>query len=203
MDLLRRLSEYSKYLSKDRSKERYIMDKIDNDFINKLEKRFKAHMERHPKVEWDTIKEKILNDENLYNALYSMEETGGEPDLVSLDIFKSLVYVDLSEKSPTGRTSLCYDKQSRIKRKKNPPQSSVEEEIKAMGVRLLDEDQYYALAEIASFDSKSTSWIKTPSHIIKEGGALFASQRFGRAFTYFNGSESYYRNRGFRAYIEI
>ncbi|MDD6919461.1 DUF4256 domain-containing protein [Anaerococcus sp.] len=129
------------------------MDKADNDFIIKLEKRFKDHMERHPKVEWDDIKAKILADKNLYDSLYLMEETGGEPDLVNLDIFKSLVYVDLSEKSPKGRTSLCYDKKSRINRKKNPPNSSVAEEIKTMGVKLIDEYQYYALSEIAIFDT--------------------------------------------------
>lgn len=179
------------------------MERIDQKFIDTLEKRFKANMDRHPTIKWELVKSYILNSKDLYDAIFVMETTGGEPDLVDLDIFKGLVYVDLAKESPKGRRSLCYDKEARENRKENPASSSVEEEIDGMGLRLLDEEEYLAVSEIADIDTKTSSWIKTPEDIRKSGGALFASKRYGRVFTYHNGADSYYRSRGFRAYIKI
>lgn len=179
------------------------MENYDKDFIEKLEKRFKANMDRHPRIKWDFVRSSILNNLDLYDAIYAMEETGGEPDLVDLEIFKGLVYVDLADKSPKGRRSLCYDKKAREARKENAPASSVEEEIGDFGIKLLSEEKYKALAEIASFDTKTTSWIKTPEEIRDKGGALFAGRHFDRVFIYYNNPESYFKDRGFRAYIEI
>ena len=179
------------------------MENYDKDFIDKLEKRFKENMDRHPTIKWDFVKSSILNNLDLYDAIFAMEETGGEPDLVDLDIFKGLVYVDLADKSPKGRRSLCYDKKAREARKENAPISSVEEELEAMGVKLLSEDKYLALAKIASFDNRTTSWIETPDPIREADGALFAGRRFDRVFVYYNTPGSYYKDRGFRAYIEI
>lgn len=179
------------------------MEKIDLKFIDTLEKRFKANMDRHPSIKWDLVKSYILNNKDLYDAIYAMEETGGEPDLVDLDIFKGLVYVDLAKESPAGRRSLCYDKKARESRKENAPASSVEEEIEKMGLKLLSEEKYLALCEIADIDTKSSSWIKTPDDIREAGGALFASRKYGRVFIYHNGADSYYKTRGFRAYIKI
>ncbi|WP_311482158.1 DUF4256 domain-containing protein [uncultured Anaerococcus sp.] len=179
------------------------MENYDKAFIDKLEKRFKDNMDRHPSIKWDFVKSSILNNPDLYDAIFAMEETGGEPDLVDLEIFKGLVYVDMAEKSPKGRRSLCYGKVERENRKDNAPASSVEEELEAMGVKILSEDKYIALSQIASFDSKTTSWIKTPEDIRQAGGALFASRRFDRVFVYYNSPDTYFKDRGFRAYIEI
>ena len=179
------------------------MERIDQKFIDKLEKRFKANMDRHPTIKWELVKSYILNNKDLYDAIFAMEETGGEPDLVDLDIFKGLVYVDLAKESPKGRRGLCYDKKARENRKENPPASSVEEEIDQMGLMLLSEEKYLALCEIADIDNKSSSWIKTPDDIRQAGGALFASKKYGRVFIYHNGCDSYYRSRGFRAYIKV
>lgn len=179
------------------------MENYDRAFIDKLEKRFKDNMNRHPSIKWDFVKSSILNNQDLYDKIFVMEETGGEPDLVDLEIFKGLVYVDLAEKSPKGRRSLCYGKEERENRKENAPVSSVEEEVEAMGVKLLSEDKYLELAKIASFDNKTTSWIKTPDDMKQAGGALFAGRRFDRIFVYYNTPDSYYKDRGFRTYIEI
>lgn len=179
------------------------MENYDKAFIDKLENRFKKNMDRHPTIKWDFVKSSILNNLDLYDAIYAMEETGGEPDLVDLDIFKGLVYVDLADKSPKGRRSLCYDKKAREDRKENAPASSVEEEIGEFGIKLLTEEKYKALAKIANFDTKTTSWIKTPDDIRRKNGALFAGRRFDRVFVYYNNPGSYYKDRGFRAYIEI
>lgn len=179
------------------------MERIDKKFIDTLEKRFKANMDRHPTIKWDLAKSYILNNKDLYDAIYAMEETGGEPDLVDLEVFRGLVYVDLAKESPKGRRSLCYDKEAREGRKENPASSSVEEKIEGMGLRLLDEEEYLALCQIADIDTRSSSWIKTPEDIRQAGGALFASKRYGRVFTYYNRPDSYYKSRGFRAFVKI
>ena len=179
------------------------MERIDQKLIDTLEKRFKANMDRHPTIKWELAKSYILNNKDLYDAIYAMESTGGEPDLVDLEVFRGLVYVDLAKDSPKGRRSLCYDKEARQGRKENASESSVEEEIERMGLKLLDEEEYLALCKIANIDTKSSSWIKTPEDIRKAGGALFASKKYGRVFIYHNGADSYYRSRGFRAYIKI
>ncbi len=121
------------------------MDKIDKKFLQKLEERFKENMHRHKDIKWNLIQSLITSNESLYHALLKMEETGGEPDLVDLEVFGGLVYVDMAKESPKGRHSLCYDKEAREKRKKNPPLSSAVEEAEKMGLRLIDEDEYYAL----------------------------------------------------------
>lgn len=179
------------------------MEKVDKSFIKTLEKRFLENMDRHKTIKWDFVRSSILNNPDLYDAIFYMEETGGEPDLVDLEAFKGLVYVDLSHESPKKRRSFSYDKKARQARKENSAKSSVEEEVEKNNLELLDEEKYQALAKIAEIDNKSTSWIVTPSDIRDKNGALYMTCRFGRTFTYFNTPGSYYRDRGFRAYVKI
>ena len=160
------------------------MEKIDKIFLQKLEERFKENMHRHKDIKWDLVQSLIISNESLYHALLKMEETGGEPDLVDLEIFGVLVYVDMAKESPKGRRSLCYDKEAREKRKKNPPLSSAVEEAEKMGLRLIDEDEYYAIQNLEYLDAKTSSWVSTPDDLRKLGGAIFCSKRYARTFTY-------------------
>lgn len=179
------------------------MDKVDKKFIKTLEKRFKENMHRHKHIKWDFVESSLYRSRDLYEAVYLMEETGGEPDLVDLGVFKGLVYVDMAKESPVGRRALCYDKKARTERKDNPAKSSAEEEAEKMGVKILDEDQYYGLAELEDIDTKSSSWILSPEEVRARGGALFCSLRYNRIFTYHNKADSYYKSRAFRAYVKI
>lgn len=179
------------------------MEKIDKKFLQKLEDRFKANMHRHKHIKWDFVKSSLMTNDKLYEAVLKMEETGGEPDLIDLEVFRGLVYVDMSKESPEGRRSLCYDKKAREERKKNPPLSSAVEEAEKMGLRLIKEDEYYAIQAIEDIDTKTSSWIYTPEEIRDLGGALFCSKKYDRTFTYHNGADSYYQVRGFRACVKI
>ena len=123
--------------------------------ISILKERFDSNFDLHPKANWDQVEEKLLKNKKLLETLCLMEETGGEVNLVDLPIFSGLVFVDLSKESPKGRRSFCYDKEARIKRKKNAPNSSAMEEAEKMGIRLLNEDQYYDIQEFFEFDLKS------------------------------------------------
>lgn len=171
--------------------------------ISILKERFDKTLDLHPKANWDEVEKKLLKDNKLLETLCLMEETGGKVNLVDLPIFSGPVFLDCAKESPKGRRSLCYDKEARIKRKKNAPISSVMEEAEKMGIKVLNEDQYYNLQEIFEFDLKSSSWILTEDYLRAKGGALFCEKRYGRVFTFHNGADSYYASRGFRGYVEI
>lgn len=173
-------------------------NKQKEELIKTLKIRFEEHMERHPSTAWETV-ETSLDDSKLA-ALAYMEETGGEPDVVEFE--KALYYFDCSRHSPMRR-SLCYDKEARIKRKKNAPASSAEEEADAHGLSLLTEAQYMYLQSLGKIDETSSSWIETEPGVRKEGGALFGNYHYGRAFIYHNGADSYYAARGFRGCIRL
>ena len=179
------------------------MEKIDQKFLQTLEDRFRANMSRHKTIKWDFVKSSLMNNLDLYKAVLAMEESGGEPDLIDLEVFRGLVYVDMSKESPADRVSICYDEKARLARKNNPPVSSAMAQAEKMGVRILDEDQYTALAGLEEIDTKSSSWILTPESIRDQGGALFGSMKYGRIFIFHNGADSYYKNRGFRGFIKI
>jgi hypothetical protein len=169
-----------------------------------LEKRFHAHPHRHPNRDWKEIASTLEKNKNALWSIAQMEETGGEPDLVTFDEnSKNLYYVDCSTETPKGRRSLCYDQEAWDSRKQHKPNSNVESEINQMGVELLSEEDYFQLQKFGPFDTKTSSWIETPKEIRKLGGALFGDQRFGRTFIYHNGAESYYAVRGFRAKVKI
>ncbi len=160
-------------------------------------------MHRHAHIKWDFVQKSLMSNETLYDAVLKMEETGGEPDIVDLEVFRGLVYVDMAKESPKDRRSLCYDQNARGKRKKNPPLSSAQEEAKKMGLRIINEEEYYAIQNIEDLDIKTSSWVSTPDDIRNLGGALFCSKRYDRTFTYHNGADSYYQSRGFRACVKI
>lgn len=182
-----------------------ISDKDKEDLFQILQKRFDTHMERHPEVDWQDIAYKLLELPNKkLAALMAMEESGGEPDIVSgLPDSKPLVFVDCSPESPKGRRSLCYDEQALISRKQHKPKDSAVHLSESIGIQILSEKQYAHLQQSGSYDNKTSSWLSTPPAIRELGGAIFGDRRFGRVFTYHNGAESYYGSRGFRAALEL
>lgn len=137
-------------------------------------------------------------------ALYAMEETGGEPDVVGHDRMSgTFIFMDCSAESPQGRRSICYDRRGLESRKEHRPANSAVDMAAEMGIELLTEGQYRELQKLEDFDRKTSSWVLTPPAIRKLGGALFCDRRFDHVFTYHNGAQSYYGGRGFRGVLEV
>ena len=174
------------------------------ELLNALKARFEKNMNRHPGLEWTKVQAKLeANAEKLW-SLNEMEKTGGEPDVVGHDKKTGeYIFYDCSAESPKGRRSLCYDREALDSRKENKPKGNAEETAAAMGVELLTEEQYRNLQKLGEFDTKTSSWVKTPSNVRKLGGALFCDRRFDTVFLYHNGAESYYAARAFRGWIKI
>ena len=166
-----------------------------------IKKRFFAHLERHPGVEWETVETLLRQDEAKLRALEWMEASGGEPDVILCE--GRLAIWDCAKESPDGRRSLCYDETALAQRKKNPPQGSAVGQAEAVGVRLLTEEEYYYLQTLGEFDTKTQSWIDTPAELRSKGGALFCECRYGRVFTFHNGADSYYGVRGYRCALAL
>lgn len=144
-----------------------------------------------------------MNGEKVW-SLYEMERTGGEPDLVAWDIKAGeYIFYDCSEETPKGRRNVCYDREALESRKENKPLSSAVDMAADMGIELLTEDQYRELQKFGNFDTKTSSWVKTPESIRKLGGALFCDRRYNTVFVYHNGAESYYAARGFRGALKV
>lgn len=169
--------------------------------LRTLEARFAKHPERHKGVKWETVAAKLEKNAAALWSVKQMEDTGGEPDVVTLKK-GSIAFVDCSPQSPKRR-SVCYDRTARVTRKEHPPKSSAEETAKDMGIEMLDEDRYRALQEVGEFDTTTSSWIVTPEPIRKKGGALFCDRRYGHVFTYHNSADSYYAARGFRGMVTL
>jgi len=175
-----------------------------DELLNKLQTRFEHHMERHEGLEWAKVQARLEASPEKMRSLQLMEETGGEPDVVGLDKKTGeIVFFDCSPQSPKPRASLCYDGEALASRKEHKPKDSAMEMAEAMGVEMLDEEQYAALQKLGEFDTKTSSWVRTPDAMRTLGGALFGDRRFGRVFFYHNGAESYYSARGFRASLRI
>lgn len=172
--------------------------------LGALKARFEKNMNRHQGLEWATVKAKLeANPEKLW-TLQEMENTGGEPDVVGQEKKTGeYLFFDCSAQSPESRASLCYDREALDSRKKFKPKNSAMDLAAAMGVELLTEEQYRELQQLGEFDTKSSSWLKTPAEIRKLGGAIFGDRRFGRVFVYHNGAESYYAGRGFRGALRV
>ena len=161
-------------------------------------------MERHKGLEWANVEARLeANAEKLW-SLHEMERTGGEPDVVGHDKKTGEhIFYDCSAESPKGRRSLCYDRKALDSRKENKPKGSAMDMAAAMGIELLTEEQYRELQALGEFDTKTSSWLNTPSKIRELGGALFCDRRFDTVFVYHNGAESYYAARGFRGWLRV
>jgi len=172
--------------------------------LRTLKARFEKNMNRHQGLEWAKVQARLeANPEKLW-SLHVMEETGGEPDVVGHDEKTGeYIFYDCSAESPKGRRSVCYDGEALASRKEHKPQDSALDMAAAMGIEILTEEQYRALQQLGAFDTKTSSWIKTPADIRKLGGALFADFRYGHVFVYHNGAESYYGARGFRGAVRV
>ena len=173
-----------------------------------LTARFEKNKHRHKGLVWAEIQAKLeakleANPEKLW-SLYVMEETGGEPDVVAFDAQTGeYIFYDCSAESPKSRRSLCYDRAAWASRKENKPTDTVLDMAEAMGVDVLTEEQYRALQKLGNFDTKTSSWVKTPPKIRQLGGAVFCDRRYNTVFLYHNGAESYYAARGFRGALRV
>jgi len=172
--------------------------------LRALQSRFEKNMNRHQGLEWAKLQAKLeTNTERLW-SLNEMERTGGEPDVVGHDKKTGeYIFYDCAAESPKGRRSLCYDREALDSRKENKPKDNAMDMAAAMGVELLTEEEYRELQKRGNFDTKTSSWVKTPSEIRKLGGALFCDRRFDTVFVYHNGAESYYAARGFRGSLRV
>jgi hypothetical protein len=174
------------------------------DLLKTLEQRFQKNMNRHKGIEWGKVQAKLqANPEKLW-SLHEMERTGGEPDIVGEDKKSGeYLFYDCSAESPKGRRSICYDREGLESRKEFKPNDTAVDMATAMGIELLTEEQYRELQKLGEFDTKTSSWIKTPADIRKLGGALFADRRYNNVFVYHNGAQSYYAARAFRGVLSV
>jgi hypothetical protein len=172
------------------------------ELLSTLKARFEKNMNRHKGIEWAKVQAKLdANPEKLW-SLNEMEQTGGEPDVVAQKTGE-YIFFDCSEESPKGRRSFCYDKEALEARKENKPKDSVINMATAIGIEILTEEQYRELQKLGKFDTKTSSWIKTPVEIRKLGGAIFCDRRYNTVFVYHNGADSYYAARGFRGWLSV
>ena len=174
------------------------------ELLKALKARFEKNMNRHKGLAWPEVQANLeANSEKLW-SLNEMERSGGEPDLVAFDkkVGEYLFY-DCSPESPKGRRSVCYDREALDARKENKPKDNAIDMADAMGIELLSEEQYRELQKLGNFDTKTSSWVKTPVEIRKLGGAIFCDRRYNTVFLYHNGAESYYAARGFRGSLRV
>ena len=169
-----------------------------------LQARFKKNMQRHRGIAWGDVEAALQANSRALRSLAAMEKSGGEPDVIARSASAGpFTFCDCSTESPVGRRSVCYDAEALDARKEHKPQSSAVEMASAMGIDLLTEDEYRALQGLGEFDTKTSSWIRTPPDVRELGGALFCDRRFGKVFVYHNGAQSYYAARGFRGSLSL
>ena len=174
------------------------------ELIQTLKTRFEANMARHPGLAWAAVQTRLEANPGKLGSLYEMERTGGEPDVVGLDLKTGeAIFFDCAPESPEGRRALCYDEAALEARKKNKPEGSAVGMADKMGVTLLTEAEFRSLQQLGEFDLKTSSWVLTPAKVRNLGGALFCDRRFDTVFVYHNGADSYYSARGFRASLRV
>ena len=178
--------------------------KQSKELLQTLKTRFENNMERHKNLQWEKIEAKLKSDSEKLKVLNDMEITGGEPDVIGQDFQTGeFIFIDCSAESPKERRSLCYDRDALESRKNNKPKNSAKDMAAQIGIELLTEDEYRKLQKPGKFDLKTSSWVETPANIRKLGGAIFCDCRYDTVFTYHNGAESYYANRGFRGLLRV
>lgn len=169
-----------------------------------LKARFEKNKNRHKGIEWTKVQARLEASPASLWSLQEMEKTGGEPDVISFDKkTDEFIFCDCSAETPKNRRSICYDHEALESRKEHKPENSAVQLAADMGIELLTEEHYRELQKLGSFDTKTSSWLKTPADIRKLGGAIFGDYRFGRVFVYHNGAESYYAARGFRGMLRV
>lgn len=172
--------------------------------LKALKARYEKNMNRHKGLEWTSVQARLGADPEKLWSLNEMERTGGEPDVIGRDNKTGeYIFCDCSAESPKDRRSICYDRKALDSRKENKPRDSALDMAAAMGVELMTEEQYRELQKLGEFDTKTSSWVRTPSNIRKLGGALFCDRRFDTVFVYHNGAESYYAARAFRGSLRV
>lgn len=181
-----------------------LSSKQSEELLEVLKSRFEENMSRHKGLAWAPVQARLEAEAGKLWSLNEMERTGGEPDVVGYDKKTGeYVFCDCSPESPEGRRSVCYDREGQDARKAHKPENNAMDMAAAMGVELLTEEQYRALQQLGEFDTRTSSWVKTPSDIRKLGGALFGDRRYGRVFLYHNGAPSYFGARGFRGSLRV
>jgi hypothetical protein len=172
--------------------------------LTTLQGRFEKNLSRHTGMAWSSVRARIESSPQALDVLARMESTGGEPDVIGYDkTTNQFSFCDCAAESPTGRRSLCFDAKALASRKENKPRGSALEAASEIGIELLTEQQYLELQLLGNFDTKTSSWIATPSEVRALGGALFCDRRYGKVFVYHNGAESYYAARGFRGMLRV
>jgi hypothetical protein len=195
---------YKKGMNKSARTTKKLSPEEREELLRALKTRFEKNINRHQGLQWTTVQARLEANAAKLWSLNEMERTGGEPDVAGHDQRTGeCTFYDCSAESPKGRRSVCYDREALESRKEHKPENSAIEMAEGMGIELLTEEQYRALQKLGNFDTKTSSWVKTPSDIRKRGGALFCDRRYGHVFVYHNGAESYYAARGFRGSLSV
>lgn len=175
-----------------------------SELLRTLQARFERHITRHKSLDWARVQARLETSPEKLWSLQEMESTGGEPDVVGYDKKTGeFIFFDCSSESPKGRRSVCYDRAALEARKEHKPKNSALDVAAAIGIEILSEEEYRELQALGEFDTKTSSWVKTPPEVRKLGGAIFCDRRYGQVFTYHNGAESYYAARGFRGSLKV
>jgi hypothetical protein len=191
-------------MSKGNSNKKKLSLEQREELLSILKKRFEKNMNRHKGLDWTDVEARLEDNAEKLCSLSEMERTGGEPDVVGYDKkTDEYIFYDCSAESPKDRRSVCYDREALDSRKENKPKDSAIDMAEAFGIELLTEEEYRALQKLGKFDTKTSSWVKTPAAIRKLGGALFCDCRYDHVFLYHNGAESYYAARGFRGALRV
>ena len=195
---------YDKSMNNDNSNKKELSPEQRKELLRALKARFENNINRHKGLEWAKVQAKLEDHTEKLWSLNEMERTGGEPDVVGVDKNTGeYIFYDCSAESPKGRRNVCYDREALDARKEFKPKDTAMDMATGMGIEILTEEQYRELQKLGNFDTKTSSWVKTPAEIRKLGGAIFADRRYDHVFIYHNGADSYYGARGFRGSLRV